>query len=819
MNTLLKILFGLLLILIAVLVLTPRLFDPNDFKEEIRARVAQDTGRDLALDGDLKLSLFPWIGLEINDASLAQPPGFGDEPFAHIGRAQVRARLLSLFRGQFELDQIRGTGLSLNLIRTRDGHTNWDDLAGPSAAGSSEHIAPPSSQSGRQKIGKVPPALAEPESPRPPLGTGNPPRRAPIISASASAVTFTIGGLAFDDVRITWDDRQTGMHLVVGGLTLSTGPLAQAAPVELHLAGDLVEQGRGLNAHLTLDSTLTLSADGQELTLAPFELHLERLTMTGGVTAAGSLTGSLHAELDARRFRLADLALDLTGSGGPIGGQPVQVDARADLALDLLAGTMKLDGLTLDSEALKLSGQATGASLLTAPNFQGQLALAQFDLRAWLQRHGLSLPDMSDPQSLTRVAFQSGWRWADGRLDLEQLDATLDRTRISGSAAVLQNVPFGYRFDLTADALNLDNYLPPSARIASSAKQSQTVSAISPPSIKHDTPPPISPPSALPPPAQDVPIEPTSSPELAPLPMAVSASSNGLFPTSIIRGLDLDGRLRVAQLQASGLALGDVDTTMTVRNGRARLNERIGRFYQGSLQGHIHLLADEDPPALALVQRAEGIQIGPLLKDLIGKEVMTGHGRLEIDLRSNGQSPDAIKRNLTGKGAMHFSRGSIEGFNLEQFIRRAEAQFKGSPAPPQEPERTDFSKLRASAAITNGVITNQDLFATSNYIHANGEGSLDLVNHRLDYLVTSKFVDPPKGRAIKEIEDIPIPIRFTGTLERPAWNIDLAPVLRELGRHELRKELDEKGSSKLQELEERTGIKGLEQGLRRIFDF
>ncbi|MGB8145278.1 MAG: AsmA family protein, partial [Chromatiaceae bacterium] len=130
MKRLLKILLTLLAIPVAVIAAVHFFVDPNDYKNEISAWVGKATGRQLTLGGDLGLSVFPWIGVEVREASLSQPAGFGDEPFARIHEVQARLKFLPLLRGRLEVGEVLGTGVTLNLIRAPDGRANWEDLAG-----------------------------------------------------------------------------------------------------------------------------------------------------------------------------------------------------------------------------------------------------------------------------------------------------------------------------------------------------------------------------------------------------------------------------------------------------------------------------------------------------------------------------------------------------------------------------------------------------------------------------------------------------------------------------------------------------------------
>ena len=52
------------------------LFDPNDYKDEITAAVQNATGRQLTLDGDLELAVFPTIRIAVGGAALSNAPGW-----------------------------------------------------------------------------------------------------------------------------------------------------------------------------------------------------------------------------------------------------------------------------------------------------------------------------------------------------------------------------------------------------------------------------------------------------------------------------------------------------------------------------------------------------------------------------------------------------------------------------------------------------------------------------------------------------------------------------------------------------------------------
>jgi len=50
-------------LLVIVLLAVRALVNPNDYKDRIARMVKHSTGRELALPGDITLSVFPWIAL------------------------------------------------------------------------------------------------------------------------------------------------------------------------------------------------------------------------------------------------------------------------------------------------------------------------------------------------------------------------------------------------------------------------------------------------------------------------------------------------------------------------------------------------------------------------------------------------------------------------------------------------------------------------------------------------------------------------------------------------------------------------------------
>ncbi len=119
------------LIAVAVVAYFVATFDPNDYKPRIVELVKRQTGRTLALDGKIGLTFFPKIGATLGKVTLSEP----NSPaiFARVDEARVAVALLPLLSRHVIVDRVTLTGLAVDLVRHKDGRTNFDDLTGRAA--------------------------------------------------------------------------------------------------------------------------------------------------------------------------------------------------------------------------------------------------------------------------------------------------------------------------------------------------------------------------------------------------------------------------------------------------------------------------------------------------------------------------------------------------------------------------------------------------------------------------------------------------------------------------------------------------------------
>jgi len=633
------------------------------------------------------------------------------------------------------------------------------------------------------------------------------PRLSPLLRGR-----LVLGSVRVEGGRLEWiqdgrgkadqDDRPYSRWLTIDDLEGVAGPIGAGEPVAFHLNGLVGGRDGESPARFRVEGKLV--TDGSpRLRLNALAVDLQGLQLRKGLAADLALHTSLDADLDARRYQTDGLALDIHAFGKALAGGQIEAKAGARVVLDLGAGSLMVSDFRVRSGTLSATGAAQGRDLPSTPLVEGNLVVDELDLRAWLGQQGLPIPVTADTDALQRFSLSTSWRLAADRLALKDLIVRVDQTRLTGEVERISTSPPGYRFDLVADQVDLDRYLPPSQRTrARSTRWQRMPKAASEPAVSKG--PVAEQPSSERPSSGTG----TGTSASAPLPVLAKVSS----PMGTISEPDLEGRLHVGDLVLVRLRFGDVDLGLRGKEGRLDIRDQIQSFYGGRLDGSLGLDLGDAQPSLALKQRADRIRMGPLFADLIGEERLTGRGRITADLRASGRRANALRRSLAGNLTLEVPKGVIEGINLETLVREADARLNGRPPPEDLPTSTSFEDLRASGQIDRGVLHNEDLTLRTDYLRVTGAGTLDLVRERFDYRFEPILVKPPKGRGIKELEGSPIPVHLTGPFAHPHWDVDLSKVLRATAQKRLR----EQGGTLFHELEKRTHIKGLEQGLKSL---
>ena len=233
MGRLLKILLGavaaIVLLLVVAVLIVALTFDPNDYKDELVAAVEERTGRSLDIDGDIGLSLFPVLAIDVGRVRLSNAPTFDQQTeFLSLEQARVSIRVLpALLRREIRMGNVVVDTLAVNLAVNRQGVSNWQDLAEANAD------APPQQEGGE---------------------------------AGMKISAFEVAGLDVRNASLTYVDSQSGSEYRLSDLELSSGRVATGQPITLSGGFAFDAQPGELSGEMSVE--LTAAFDDEVITLS-----------------------------------------------------------------------------------------------------------------------------------------------------------------------------------------------------------------------------------------------------------------------------------------------------------------------------------------------------------------------------------------------------------------------------------------------------------------------------------------------------------------------------------------------------------------------
>jgi AsmA protein len=272
----------LVLVVILLAVALPFLLNPNSFKDEIAKLVKEKTGRELVIQGDIKLSIFPWLGMQIGPAELSNAKGFSSVPFASINETDVHVRFWPLLHRQIEVGEVKLDGLNLDLEKDADGHDNWQDI--------SEHLAH-----------------------APAKGEGG----------SGSNIDLSVAGVAVTDSQVRWTDAEKHQQYTISDFSLRLGAFASAKPLSMESGFDFTGTNPAVQGHVDFSGTAIADLEHRLYTADEAKLDMQA---QGDAVPGGQVKASLHWQHVAYNAEQGTLAVNGMTAGAY--GANLQLEAQ-----------------------------------------------------------------------------------------------------------------------------------------------------------------------------------------------------------------------------------------------------------------------------------------------------------------------------------------------------------------------------------------------------------------------------------------------------------------------------------------------------------
>jgi AsmA protein len=277
---------------------------------------------------------------------------------------------------------------------------------------------------------------------------------------------------------------------------------------------------------------------------------------------------------------------------------------------------------------------------------------------------------------------------------------------------------------------------------------------------------------------------------------------------SALKSLHANGSVKIGSLKAANLKAQNVRLEVKAGGGRLDVHPLTASLYQGTMNGSMSLVAAA-APQIAVKQNLAGISIGPLLKDAIDKDLLEGKGSVTLDVSGQGATVSAIKKALNGSAALNLADGALKGINIGETIRNAKAKLgslKGETTQASNAaDKTDFTELKASFAIKNGIAHNSDLSLKSPLIRLGGEGDINIGADSIDYLAKATLVATAAGQGGKDASDLKgltVPVRISGPYTALRYKLDFNAMISGAAKQkvdEKKEEIKSKAQDKLKD--------------------
>ncbi|MBC2770917.1 AsmA family protein [Pusillimonas minor] len=785
--------FILALLGLAIFLLT---FDPNAYKSKVQELVAERYQRTLVINGDISLSLFPRIGLSVQDVSVSDRNS--TTVFASVQQARVAVAIWPLLSNNLVVDHISVEGFRAWVTRSPQGVFNFQDLIdGVDNAGSA--LAVPAVAT----VGVMAPAGAEERK------VALDPRLTP----ESAQLQIDIAGLDLKDGEVHFNDAQKGYMGRLLGVQLSTGRVTFDQPFDVTLRGKLVGDNPVADANIQGQALLRLDPLKKQYSAQKLNVQVTGLLATlqaQSMTLQGNVAYSAvnkHFDATGLSVALQGKVQGLTPEQPAIDGLQVSLTApqlRVDPSRSLLqvqrlavraSGKMPAESFEVAFDAPDLSvspeaatGETVAGTLKVSGESVAGLAFEMSGLGGNSQ--DLNLKELKvdgtvkKADRLIRVNLSSPVRWraaeqllgltaikGDVKINAEalgaagfefpligSLQANLQKQEINSDLnAVLNGNPLSFstrvagfdapsvRLNLQADELDFDKLFP----VVQAAPKAA--------------------PDAAEPTLED---KAATEPASSPTGNAATPAAPAKLDLTVLDTIDLVANAKVGKLVGRGIEADNVVFDAKAQKGRLDISQVSANLYGGTASGKFSVTSKN---VFGAQLNLAGVSVGPLVAAATGQDRLTGKGTLKLNLTTRGDTVDALPAGLGGSVQLALRDGVVKGFNVQQTLvqisealsRIGSGQIPDLGAQYDLSRETQFTSLDANLNFEKGVGTLRKLAVEAPLLRVSqgSPATINLVNKTLDVVSNVRVVNTTRGQGgpdLSQLQGVTVPVRVHG---------------------------------------------------------
>ena len=471
------------------------------------------------------------------------------------------------------------------------------------------------------------------------------------------------------------------------------------------------------------------------------------------------LKTKLAFDLGSKHFTLDPINLEVKGEAA--GLNPVALNLRGSAEGDAKAIKSREIALEIDAK----QGDNTIKGKLTTP-LTVDLVAGTYDLPKLIAE--LAVTDLKSQRGSMSINI-TGAAHANMPKQSAQLDFStrFDESTISGKTGLARFSPPSYVFDVNVDKLDVDRYTGPKKPAGQGAEADK----------------------------------------------GKAGSAEQRLDFSVLKTVQANGSIKIGSLKVANLKTQNVRLDVKAGGGRLDVSPLTASLYEGTVNGSLSLVAAATPQ-IAVRQNLTGISIGPLLKDAVDKDMLEGKGSVTLDVSGQGATVSEIKKALNGSASLNLADGALKGINIGATIRNASAKLgslRGETTQASNAtEKTDFSELKASFVIKNGVAHNSDLSMKSPLLRLGGEGDVNIGADSMDYLAKATLVATAAGqggKGVAELKGVTVPVRIAGPYTSLTYKLDFNSMISGVAQQKFEEKKEELKSKVQDQIKDR--LKGL----------
>ncbi|MDP2695191.1 MAG: AsmA family protein [Gallionella sp.] len=597
-------------------------------------------------------------------------------------------------------------------------------------------------------------------------------------------VKFDIAAISIEKTSLTYRDEDSGAQYAIKDLNLHTGRIANGVPSKIDLSAAVQANQPKLDIAAQLKTMLTFDLGKQQYRLENLDLQA-----SGAALDVSNLklkaNGDTSADLSTQEFGANKFTLSANGVKGKDNFE-ITLDAPA---LSLTRGKFSGDKLTLNAKLDGASGNITAA--LSLPGLEGDAK--SFRVGAMT----LDL-DVKQPEQAFKVKLTSplSGNFQARQFDLSNLVVAVNATgdRLPGKS-ISSEMKGSVQIDAKKETVQ--------ANLAGGLLQSQVkakvgVNGFADPAIHFD-----------------VDVDQFDADLYMPKKSAGTPKTNEPeqpLDLSGLRKLKLDGSLRIGALKVANIKSTNVRLDVKARNGQLNVAPLSANLYQGSMKGSVSVNA-QATPSIAVNQTLSGVNVAALTRDAANFDTLEGRGNVGMSLTMQGNTVSAMKKALNGTMSLNLADGAIKGINIAKKLRDAQGMLGKGGASAQtqsanKDEKTDFSELKASFKVNNGIAHNDDLSLKSPLLRVTGNGDINIGNDSMNYVAKATLAKTLEGQGGKDVVGgITVPVRVSGPFADLKYTLDFGAMVGEAAKQKIEAKKEEVKTRLQDQL--KGGLKGL----------